>query len=288
MTDLTPPSRGLPAILLSLTLGAIAIGGGFYRVQGEAPSVGLEATFWEPEAELVKAYLVEDGRLLEQYPELEGERELMKAYQEANLLAGAPRTGENIPEYRKTLTQLEAQSSTFFRQHGALAFRAAGLRAWHRMAEALRTSDQAEQRAFGGDMSEELDRAGLRENGEWKSGAWVVLRMLYVYRWSRLIHQAAPGDVVLHPLERRTIPAWKAEAHGDSHSPKLEARLQYAAEAGALDASYPTPFVQGILYARYGFMDQALPLLKRGIDAYPELSIWAEQIGRLEAQLSHP
>ena len=66
MSDATVPSRGLPAILLSLVLGSIAIGGGLYRLGVEEAPLSWESNFWEPSGEAVKGYLIKDGKLLEQ------------------------------------------------------------------------------------------------------------------------------------------------------------------------------------------------------------------------------
>jgi len=286
MSDTTVPSRGLPAILLSLVLGSIAIGGGFYRLNVEEAPLSWDSSFWEPSGQAVKAYLIRDGKLLEQHPPKDEESTLVAAFKTANSLVNSTKDGVGLGDYREALTRLEAESTHFFRQYGAESYRAVGLRLWHLMADALRTGTPQEQQAFGGDIMGEVHRAGLlNTDGEWQPGAWVILRMLYMLRWSHLIHQASPGDAVLHALERTTIPGWKAEAHPDLNSPDLRDRLQYAVDAGRMDPDYPTTLVQGILFARYGLMDESLPLLRQGVLERPEMTRWSDQLARLEAKM---
>ena len=139
---------------------------------------------------------------------------------------------------------------------------------------------------LGANLMEEVRRAGLVDaEGIWGQGSWLVVRMLFMARWSAVIQQIAPADLVLDPLERKVIPAWKAEAHADMKSPNLQARLSHALAAAQLNPDYPVHLIQGILYLKYGLMDQAVPLLKQGSEALPDGDAMKGQVRRLERML---
>ena len=286
MTESVTPSSGGPAILLALAIACIAIFGGIYRWTPTPQGFNWETLYWVPEGQDVEAYLRSDQNLLTEYAAVEGEERLIESFRAANLASFSLQTGQNIEAYRSALTRLEEDAGIVLKREGTGAYRSIGLRLWRDLAQGLQDENNEVIRSLGANLMEEVRRAGLvNAEGAWGNGSWLLVRMLFMARWSTVVQQITPADLVLHPLERRVIPAWKAEAHADMTSPDLQARLRHARDAAQLNPSYPLPLVQGILYLKYGLMDQAVPLLKQGAEGLPEGDLMKVQVKRLERLL---
>lgn len=284
MTESSSSGESTPAIFMALLLTLVALSGMAYRWSAEEPRVDLTTSFWEPSPEETKAYLVTDGILLSEHSPQADEPDLLKGLRRVHDLGSFAARGEKVAEYREALTRLESLAKTYYYRHGAKGYRAAGVRLWNLYANALSTGRESDEaKSLGGAMGDEAGRAGLLDtDGEWKPGSWLILRMLYMKRWSVLIHQWAPGDTVLAPLERSLLPKWKAEAHADAGSPDLKTRLDYVMEAKALDSEYPDSHVRGILFARYGLEKSALEWLRRAAEESPDDTLLRKKVNQIE------
>ena len=187
-----------------------------------------------------------------------------------------------MEERRRSLTQLEEEARRFFQRHGREGYRALGLVAWSNFSGALQRQDGPTANAWGMGILEEANRTGLvGESGDWKDGSWLVLRMLYMQGWATLLQHTTPVDTLLLPLERSTIPKWKAEAHADWGTLPWEARLRYASEAYSVDPSYPVHFVRGMIFSRSGLFQQALAEMTLSLERGEGVSVASEWMNAL-------
>ena len=256
MTPVHGPKQ-TPALFVGCVFALLALGGGAFRWFQPATTLPEVEIFWIPDVEEARAYIASDGP----HPatETESGEGVLEAFQVWNRLV----PHGDLEQKRRVTTQLEERARRFHQQHGAAAYRALGMKAWSNFSRSLQGQDPDGTVAWGGGIVEEASRTGLRDDkGQWKEGSWLLLRMLFIQGWSAVLRHSIPVDTLMHPLERQTIPKWKAEAHQDWVSLPWKSRLRYATEARKLDPSYPVHFIRGMIFSRAGLFPQALTELE--------------------------